>query len=110
MTDRSDASDSDREDVAEIPIEEWDAIVAGLERFAGERGEISEDEEGVACKIGNARFEIQRSGVVSAGMPLHDLDGTEAAALRFDHVNGAITVFAGDDTGAERFEYTFRRP
>jgi hypothetical protein len=52
-------------------------------------------------------------------MPLHDLDGMEAAALRFDHANGAITALAGenredgndrDNEGAERFEYTFRRP
>jgi hypothetical protein len=52
-------------------------------------------------------------------MPLHDLDGMEAAVLRFDHANGALTVLAGteggdakegDDEGTERFEYTFRRP
>jgi hypothetical protein len=119
VTDRSNASDPVREDIVEIPIEKWDAIVAELERFAGERGEVLETDEGVAYEVGNARFEIQRSGVVSAGMPLHDLDGMEAAVLRFDHANGALTVLAGteggdakegDDEGTERFEYTFRRP
>ena len=120
MTDRTDASDPDRAAITEAPIEDWEAIVAGLERFTDERGAVLETDEGVAYEAGSARFEIQRNGTVSAGMPLHDLDGMEAAALRFDHSNGTITVFAENDRKqgtdrddgekTERFEYTFRRP
>lgn len=124
VTDRSDASDSgsaegtDSTDATEIPIENWEEIVAGLERFADEDGAISASDGTASLEVGSARFEIRRSGVVSAGMPLHDLDGARARALRFDHEAGAITVLAGgkkgddgeDEGDAERFEYTFRRP
>jgi hypothetical protein len=110
VTDRSDASDPE-EDITETPIDDWEAVVSGLERFAGEHGEVTETDGGVSCEFGNARFEIRESGIVYAGMPLHDLDGADARALRFDFANGAITVLAGDSQEeAERFEYTFRRP
>ena len=113
------SSDPEGTDTIEVLIENWEAVLVNLERFAGERGAVSTAEEKASYEVGNARFEIQRSGVVSAGMPLHDLDGVEAAVLRFDHANGALTVLAGtergdakegDDEGTERFEYTFRRP
>jgi hypothetical protein len=120
VTDRSDASDSGSADTdtTEIPIENWEEIVAGLERFADEDGAISASDGTASLEVGSARFEIRRSGVVSAGMPLHDLDGARARALQFDHEAGAITVLAGRENGddgedegdAERFEYTFRRP
>lgn len=120
MTDLRDASDpesTDSADSTEIPIENWEEIVAGLERFAGEDGAISTTEEKASCEVGSARFEIRRNGVVSAGMPLHEVAGVQARALRFDHANGAITVVGGENGGdredeeeTERFEYTFRRP
>ena len=108
MTDSADSGDDD----VEVSIDDWETVVSNLERFAGERGEVTETDGGVRCDFGNARFEVRTSGTVTAGMPLHDVEGVNATALRFDHANGAVTALAGNehDDDGERFEYTFRRP
>lgn len=118
----TDSNDTEGSDVVEVPIDDWTAVVANLERFAGERGTVSETEGGLRCVVGTARFEVRRDGTVHAGMPLHDVSNADVRTLRFDHDGGAIVALAAaesvDGTGPDgdagsdggRFEYTFRRP
>lgn len=114
VTDSTDSIDPVESDAVEVPIDRWGSILTHLERFAGDRGDVSAIENTRLCDFGNAHFEIRRDGIVSAGMALHDIEQADVAALRFDHANGAVTVLSAeaDDErdGPERFEYTFRQP
>ncbi|WP_049899248.1 hypothetical protein [Halococcus agarilyticus] len=89
----TDPTDTNRE----VPIDDWDAVVATLDEFA-------KTDDGVVCESDRgARFAVSVDGTVEAGMPLHDFAGG-ADTLVVDHDDGSITV-VGDGT-----EYTFRRP
>lgn len=91
-------------DYERVPVENWDALVDHLKRFAGDCGDVAESGEGVEITVGSGTFLVTRDGRVQAGMPLHDFEDDEVEALYFDHEDDAIRVEGGGRT------YEFRRP
>jgi len=91
------------DDFERVSIEDWDAVVDALERFAA-GGTVETDEYSVTAETGSARVRITRDGAVETGMPLHGfaMDGIEA--VHVDTERGLLQIREG------AVDYEFRRP
>lgn len=87
----------------EIHLTDWDVLTAELQQF-GATGDVTTDDHRIRVAFRSAYIEVTKEGIISTGMPLHDLEHDGDMTLSVDHENGSITI----ETDA--LSYTFRRP
>jgi hypothetical protein len=89
----------------EIPIGDWGPLAAAFEEFLAGAGEVVAGEGRLSFTAGDppTSLVLGASGSLSAGMPLHTIDGT-VSVVRFDREADEIR-FSGPGFG-----YTYRIP
>jgi hypothetical protein len=87
----------------EIQLTDWEALTTELKQF-GATGDITTDDDRICIDFGNAYIEVMKQGIISTGMPLHNLEHDGDMTIIIDHENGSLAV------ETDNLDYMFCRP
>lgn len=87
----------------EIQLTDWEALTTELKQF-GATGDVASDDDRIRVDFESAYIEVTKGGIISTGMPLHNLECDGDITIIIDHENGSFTVETDD------LDYMFRRP